>query len=97
MGAKFLQKILNSIVVAARQSFQFFKQNTWFLKSNGALPKFLYGILHYLAFEIYFSFYKCDEIKDLRICLYTITRKKNNTKQLGKTRKAYRNVKHEGL
>ena len=36
------------MVVAARQSFQFFGQNTWFLKSNRALSKFLYGIFHYL-------------------------------------------------
>ena len=27
---------------------QFFRQNTWFLKNNRALPKFLCGILHYL-------------------------------------------------
>ena len=32
----------------AHQSFQIFKQNTWFLKNNRALSKFLYGILHYL-------------------------------------------------
>ena len=36
--AKFQQKILKSIVVGARQSFQFFKQKTWFLASNGGLP-----------------------------------------------------------
>ena len=45
---KFQQKILNYWVVGARQSFQIFKQNTWFLENNKALPKFLYGILHYL-------------------------------------------------
>ena len=36
------------MVVGARQSFQFFKQTTWFFKNNKALSKFLYGILHYL-------------------------------------------------
>ena len=36
------------MVVGARQSFQFFRQNTWFLKNNRALSKFLYGILYYL-------------------------------------------------
>ena len=36
------------MVVEARQSFQFFRQNTWVLKNNKALSKFLYGILHYL-------------------------------------------------
>ena len=47
MCAKFQQKILNCRVVGARQSFQIFRQNTWFLE-NRALSKFLYGILHYL-------------------------------------------------
>ena len=46
--AKFQQKLLKSLLVAARQSFQFFRQSTWFLESNRALSKFLYGILHYL-------------------------------------------------
>ena len=27
---------------------QFFRQNTWFLENNRALPNFLHGILHYL-------------------------------------------------
>ena len=36
------------MVVGARQSFQFLRQNTWFLESNGALSKFLYEILYYL-------------------------------------------------
>ena len=31
----------------AHQSFQFFKQNTWFLENNGALCKYLHWILHY--------------------------------------------------
>ena len=44
----FSKKILNSMIVGARQIFQFFRQKTWFLKSNRALSKFLYGILHYL-------------------------------------------------
>ena len=38
MYAKFQQKILNSIVVRARQSFQFFSQKTWFLGNNRSLP-----------------------------------------------------------
>ena len=46
--AKFQQKVLNCRIVGARQSFQIFRQNTWFLKNNRALSKFLYGILHYL-------------------------------------------------
>ena len=46
--AKFQQKILNSAVVGARQSFQFFRQKTWFLENNRALSKFLYGVSHYL-------------------------------------------------
>ena len=36
------------MVVAARQSFQFFRQITWFLGSNEALSKFRYRILHNL-------------------------------------------------
>ena len=45
--AKFQQKILNSMVVEACQSFQFFRQNDWFPEKNRAWSKFLYGILHY--------------------------------------------------
>ena len=45
MCAKFQEKLLKSLVVEARQSFQFFRENTWFL----ALSKYLYGILHYLT------------------------------------------------
>ena len=37
-----------NMVVWARQSFQFFRQNTWFLENNRALSKFLFGILYYL-------------------------------------------------
>ena len=36
------------MVIGARQSFQFFRQNTGFLENNRALSKFLYEILHYL-------------------------------------------------
>ena len=36
--AKFQQKILNSVVVGARQSFQFFRQKSWFLGNNRGLP-----------------------------------------------------------
>ena len=36
------------MTVGARQCFQFFRQKTWFLGKNRALPKFLYGVLHYL-------------------------------------------------
>ena len=46
--AKFQQKILYSITVRACQSFQFFRQNTWFLENNRVLSNFLNGILHYL-------------------------------------------------
>ena len=45
---KFQQKLL-VVVVGARKSFQFFRQNAWFFKNNRALSKFLYGILHYLV------------------------------------------------
>ena len=44
--AKFQQKLLNSMVVKTRQTFPFFRQNTWFLEKTIALPKFLYGILY---------------------------------------------------
>ena len=37
---KFQQKNLNSMVVTACQSFQFFKQTNWFLGINRALSKF---------------------------------------------------------
>ena len=36
------------MVVGARQSFQFFTQNSWFLENNRTLSKFSYGIFHYL-------------------------------------------------
>ena len=35
---KFSKKILNFMVVGARQSFQFFRQKTWFLGNNRGLP-----------------------------------------------------------
>ena len=46
--AKFQPEVFNPTLVGARQSFQFFQKNTWFHENNGALPKFLYRILHYL-------------------------------------------------
>ena len=46
--AKFQLKILNSIVVAACQNFQFFRQKNWFLENNKTMYNFSYGILHYL-------------------------------------------------
>ena len=36
--AKFQRKILKSMVVGARQSFQFFRQKTWFLGNNRGSP-----------------------------------------------------------
>ena len=36
------------MVVGARQSFQLFRQNNWFLENNRALSKRLFEILHYL-------------------------------------------------
>ena len=44
--AKFKQKLFNSMVVGAHQSLQFIRQNTFFLKNNGALSKFLYDIFN---------------------------------------------------
>ena len=49
------------MVVGARQSFQFFRQNTWFLENNRALHKVLYRILHYLISII--KWYKYQSIK----------------------------------
>ena len=46
--AKFQQKVLNFMVVGARQSFQLFRQITWFLGNARALSKFKYRILHLL-------------------------------------------------
>ena len=46
--SKVQQKILNSMVVRARQSFQCFRQITWFLENYRALLKFRHRILHYL-------------------------------------------------
>ena len=42
----FGKKILNSMVVGARQTFKFFKEKAWFSKTI-ALSKFLYGVSHY--------------------------------------------------
>ena len=50
--AKFYQKIINSTIVGARQSFQFFRQVTWFLQNTRALSKFKYWILHLLISTI---------------------------------------------
>ena len=36
------------MVVGARQSFQSFRQKTWFLAKNRTLTKLLYEVLHYL-------------------------------------------------
>ena len=36
--AKFQPKVLNSMVVEARQSFEFFRQKTWFLGNNRGVP-----------------------------------------------------------
>ena len=41
-------KLVSPMVVGARQSFHFFRHNTWFLENIRALPNFLDGILHYL-------------------------------------------------
>ena len=46
--ARFQEKILNYTVVGAHQSFQFFRQVTWFLGNKRALPTFEYWILHHL-------------------------------------------------
>ena len=46
--AKFQQKLLKSMAVVARQSFQFFRQNTWLLENNRALSEFLSGVLNSL-------------------------------------------------
>ena len=43
-----MQNLLKSMVAGAHQSFQFFGHDNWLLKNNRALPKFWYGILHYL-------------------------------------------------
>ena len=45
---KFEQKTLNSMVVRAPQSFQFFRQKTWLVENNRALSKFSYEILYHL-------------------------------------------------
>ena len=36
------------MVVGAHQSFQFFRQITWFLGKNKVLPKFKYLVLHHI-------------------------------------------------
>ena len=37
------------MVIGARQSFKFFRQNTWVLRNIGVLSKFSYGIFLYLV------------------------------------------------
>ena len=34
------------MVFGARQTFQFFKQKTWFIENNRPLSKYFYDILH---------------------------------------------------
>ena len=46
--AKFQQKKLNSMVAGARQSFQFFRQISWFLENKRGLSEFKYWVLHHL-------------------------------------------------
>ena len=46
--AKFQQKNMELQDSWSLSKFSTFRQNTWFLKNNKALSKFLYGILHYL-------------------------------------------------
>ena len=46
--AKSQQQLLKSMAVVARQSFQFFRQNTWLLENNRVLSEFLSGILNSL-------------------------------------------------
>ena len=41
-----LQTLSNSMLDGARRSYQFFREITWFLRNNRALPKFRYQILH---------------------------------------------------
>ena len=40
------------MTVGAGQSFQFFRQNTWFLGNNGSLSKFVFRILNHLISAI---------------------------------------------
>ena len=40
-------KFQNKVVVGARQIFQFFRQNAYFLESSKVLSKFLYWILNH--------------------------------------------------
>ena len=45
------------MVVGASQSFQFFREISWFLGSKRALSKFKYWILHHLISIIKLQFY----------------------------------------
>ena len=53
--AKPQHKIFNSMVVGARHTCQFFRQNTWFLENKRVFSNFLYRILifHYLIGRCY--------------------------------------------
>ena len=48
-GAKFKQKKFKSRATGSCQSFQFFRQNSWFFENNGALPKYSYIVFLYLT------------------------------------------------
>ena len=77
--AKFQQRILNSTVVGALQSFQFFRQITKFLGNTRALPKFKYWILHHLTSIIKLEnnwsvvFYIVPSISGRPTCFFCIT------------------------
>ena len=50
---KMYAKFQNKVVVGARQIFQFFRQNAYFLESSKVLSKFLYWILnHFIIITI---------------------------------------------
>ena len=50
-------------------TFQFFRQNTWFLENNRALSKSLYGVLHYLINIIKYQSIKNNFILTTRATL----------------------------
>ena len=58
---KYQQKILNFMVVAARQSFRFFRQITWFLRNSRVLFKLRHWILDY-----WYSCFPVNFVKFLR-------------------------------
>ena len=59
------------MVVGARQSFQSFTQNTWFLENKKVLSKFLCEILHYLISIITLS--KNQSIKPIFVFTTRVT------------------------